>query len=392
MRGWQALLLILVAGLLGLATGSHPIQIATLALVVVLALGIVYRTLLVGDVTSERTIGDPVIAWGSVFPQRIELTNRSRLPIPAIRISDQSTLPEHPHGYVTSLRARGTITWEIGLPCEERGRYRLGPVEAHMSDPLGLFPVHQQLGAASSVLVLPRWVPLKRSVLKLDGFMSGEARGRHQSESLPSVTSVRDYTAGDSLAAIHWPATARAGHLMTKQFDPLVQTTFWLALDLDGALPREVEELLVTVTASLGIYGLQRAQLRVGLVASGSLPVMLPAERGKPHQYQLQEVLAEVHAGADETLSDQLAKMDRQLGLGHVITLITARGPDVWGTWVERLVRRGVATRVVEVQTAEAAGRPADAWSVPHVRVPVSLYDPAQETALIAQLEGRALA
>ena len=116
MRGWQALLLILVAGTLGLATGSHPIQIATLALALVLALGVAYRVLLVGDVESARTIGDPVISWGGVFAQRVEMTNRSRLPIPAIRVSDQSTLPEHPHGYVTSLRARGTITWEIELP------------------------------------------------------------------------------------------------------------------------------------------------------------------------------------------------------------------------------------------------------------------------------------
>ncbi|HZC77608.1 MAG TPA: DUF58 domain-containing protein, partial [Ktedonobacterales bacterium] len=312
MRGWQAFVLVVVAGAIGLATGSHPIQIATLALVIVLALGVAYRVLLAGDVEGIRSIGDPVVAWGGVFPQRIDLVNHSRLPIPAIRISDQSTLPDHPHGYVTSLPSRGTITWEIELSCERRGRYRLGPVQAHMSDPLGLFPVRRQLGVASSVLVLPRWVPLKRSAIKLDGFMTGEARRRQQTESPPTVASVRDYATGDSLSAIHWPASARIGHLMTKQFDPLVQTTLWIALDLDGALPRETEELLVTVTASLGIYALQRAQLRVGLMASGSVPVTMAAERGRAHQYRLQEVLAEAHPGTAKLLSDELAKLDRQ--------------------------------------------------------------------------------
>jgi uncharacterized protein (DUF58 family) len=332
-----------------------------------------------------------VVAWGGVFPQRIELVNHSRLPIPAIRISDHSTLPDHPHGYVTSLPARGTITWEIELSCEQRGRYRLGPVQAHMSDPLGLFPVQRQLGVASSVLVLPRWVPLKRSAIKLDGFMTGEARGRQQTESPPTVASVRDYAAGDSLSAIHWPASARIGHLMTKQFDPLVQTTLWIALDLDGALPRAAEELLVTVTASLGIYALQRAQLRVGLLASGSVPVTVAAERGRSHQYRLQEVLAEVHPGTERLLSDELATLDRQLGPGQVVTLITARGPAVWGAWVERLVKRGVATRVVEVvSTGEDDVTPANGWTVPHMWVPLALGDPAREMALITQLEGRA--
>ncbi|HEV2404535.1 MAG TPA: DUF58 domain-containing protein, partial [Ktedonobacterales bacterium] len=318
MRGWQALVLVVIAGALGLATGSRSIQIATLALIVILALGVGYRALLAGDVQSVRQIGDSVIMWGSNFAQSIELTNQSRFPIPAIRISDQSTLPDHPHGYVTSLRAKRSITWEVDLPCEQRGRYRLGPVEAHMSDPLGLFPVHRELGAASSVLVLPRWVPLKRSILKLDGFMTGEARGRRRSESPPSVVSVREYAAGDSIAAIHWMASARTGQLMTKQFDSLVQTTLWLALDLDGALPRDIEELMVTAACSLGTFSLQRANLRVGLVASGAVPISLPAERGKAHQYQFQETLAEVHPGAEGVLADQFVRLDRSLGPGQV--------------------------------------------------------------------------
>lgn len=387
MRGWQALLLVVIAGTLGLATGSRSIQIASAALVLILLIGAGYRALLAGDVRSVRHIGDPVIMWGSVFAQKIELTNESRLPIPAIRISDGSTLPDHPHGYVTSLRAKRSITWEVDLPCEKRGRYRLGPVEAFMSDPLGLFPVQRQLGAASSVLVLPRWVPLKRSAIKLDGFMTGEARGRRRSESPPTVVSVREYAAGDSIAAIHWQASARTGQLMTKQFDALVQTTLWLALDLDGMLPPKSEELMVTAACSLGTYALQRANLRVGMVASGAVPVSLPAERGKAHQYQLQEALAEVHAGAQGVLSEQFVRLDRSLGPGQVITLITARRPDVWGAWLERMARRGVAARVVHIIPG-GDGEARALWPVPTVTLPVSLGDPARQTELIAALEG----
>jgi hypothetical protein len=41
-----------------------------------------------------------------------------------------------------------------------------------------------------------------------------------------------------------------------------VQTTIWLALGLDGALPSEAEELLVTAATSLGMYALQQGALR----------------------------------------------------------------------------------------------------------------------------------
>lgn len=386
MRAWQAIVLAVFAATAGLATGSTPVQIAALALVAIILIGVIYRALLRGDVRSERAIGDPVVPWGDVFEQRITLTNSSRLPIPAIRVTDETTLPDHPHGYVTSLGAGKSVTWEVGVPCTARGRYVLGPVIAAMSDPLGLFPVERLLGARSSLLVLPRWVPLARSALKLDGFMPGEAKGRRRGDSPPAVVSVREYAEGDSVSSIHWPATARAGTLMTKLFDPEVQTTLWLALDLDGDLDADVEELIVTAAASLGIYGVRKANLRVGLVASGSVSATVPAERGRAHQYLLQEVLAEVHAGAGASLQDALAAIDRQLGPGQVLVLLTARGPGAWQAWLDRLGRRGVATRVVEV--LPAGDETLHGWPVPTIRLPVGVGDPAREGELAAALEG----
>jgi uncharacterized protein (DUF58 family) len=385
MRGWQAALLVVAAGALGLATGSRSLDIAALALLVVLVIGVAYRLLMAGDVSGNRMVGDTVIGWGNSFTQRIELVNRSRLRIPAVRINDESTLPDHPHGYVTNLPALRSITWEVEVPCLVRGRYRLGPVEAHMSDPLGLFPVQREVSRATSVLVLPRWVPLRRSALKLDGFVPGEARGRRSGESPPSVAGIRDYAPGDHIAAIHWPASARSGQLMTKQFDPEVHTSLWLALDMDGVLPSALEELLVTVTTSLAMYALMKANLRVGMIASGALPATLASERGKPHQYRMQEILAEVHSGAAARLEAEFARLDRRLGPGQVVVLVTWRGPDVWGDWLGRLVRRGIATRVVQVQTD---GQSAFShWSVPALQLPLALGELAHENHLIRSLE-----
>lgn len=384
MRAWQALVLAAIAGTLGLAVGSRPVQVAAVALIVLLLIGVVYRVLLVGDVLGSRLVPDSVIPWGGVFQQQIALTNGSRARIPSITVTDQATLPDHPHGYVTSLGAKRSVTWEVEVPCRARGRYRIGPVEARMSDPLGLFPVRRTLGSAASVLVLPRWVPLRRCALKLNGFMPGEARGQLYGEAPPAVASVREYTPGDSTAAIHWAATARLGHLMTKLFDPEVQTTVWLALDLDstpsGPAP-QAEELLVTVAASLGTYALARANLRVGLLASGMLPARLPSERGRTHLNHLQEVLAEVHTGDAQTLGALLAHADRQFGPGQVLLLLTARGPDTWSPPIGRLLRKGVAVRVFAV-----GDQPAH-WGVPSVTMPARYNEEPRERALISILE-----
>lgn len=387
MRVWQALVLAAVALLVGLGTGNHVATIAGLALIAVILVGAMYRLFSVGDVRSERHLSDDIVAWGGSFMQQITLTNHSWVPIPAIRVVDQTTLPDHPGGYVTNLKARRTVTWDVAMPCRQRGRYQIGPVEATMSDPLGLFPVTRRIGQTASILVLPRWVPLTRSALNLDGLVSGEARGRRRGETPPTVTGVRQYVAGDSVASIHWQASARTGQMMTKLFDPEVQTSLWLALDLDGPLAPDAEELLVTIGTSLAMYGLHQVNLRVGLIASGKVPVILAAERGKTQIYRLQEMLAEVHAGDDATLLKQAAALERRLGPGHSVVLLTAQRPAQLGMWVNMLTQQGVAARVVHVTTDE---NDLAQWPVPSIHVPLAFADPAQETALVQCLEGRA--
>lgn len=382
MRWWQATILLLVTALVGLATGSRPFLVAALALFVLLVIGIVYRRLLLGDVTGQRLTSTSVIPWGEVFGQRILVKNASRLPIPSVHVLDATSLPTSSHGYVASLAPRATVTWDVGVACTQRGRYQVGPTIAHMSDPMGLFVVERAIAGRMSVLVLPRWVPLERSVLALDGLLPGEARGRRRGESPPAVAGLREYTNGDSLSAIHWPASVRAGRLMTKLFDPEVQTTVWLALDLDGSLPPVREELLVTAATSLGLYALGRLNLRVGVFAGGRTGLTLPAERGRGQQARLLEYLADVHGGSEVNLPTALRQHDRQFGPGHVVILFTERGPEVWNGWLDHLMRRGIAPRVVCAH--EEAGR----WPVPHVALPENLARPDHAQELVRTLEG----
>lgn len=381
MRWWQAIFLLVVAALVGLATGSRPFLVAALALLVLLVVGVFYlRTL--GEITGRRLTSSSVVPWGEVFGHHILMQNDSYLPIPSIRVLDETSLPGHGHGFVASIAPRSKVNWRLDIPCTERGRYQIGPTIAHMSDPMGLFAVDRVIAGRMSVLVLPRWVPLQRSALKLDGLMPGEARGRRRGESPPAVSGLREYSLGDSLAAIHWPASVRAGRLMTKLFDPEVQTTLWLVLDLEDGLGKAREELLVTAAASLGLYALRRAGLRVGVVAGGEWPFALGAERGRGQEVHLLERLAEVRAGSAVDLTMDVRQRDRQFGPGHVVVLFTERGPEVWGSWLQHLMRRGVAPRVVSARE-EAQG-----WAVPAVALPEALHDPTYAQELVHALEG----
>lgn len=385
MRAWHGIILVLTVGAAGLIFDSHPVQVVALALAVALAFGLIYRIGFAGGLRGERVLGDRVLPWGSVLSETITLLNPSWHSA-LVRISDGATLPKHPRGYVTSLPARRALPSEILVPCTARGRWLVGPVTAAMSDPLGLFPIEQELASAETVLVLPRWVPLARTALGLEGQLAGSARARRRGESPPSVASVREYVAGDALASIHWPATARAGRLMTKLYDGTEPPVVWLILDLEGHLAPGVEETLVTAAASLAMYALTGPTVRVGLVACGRGRLEVGAEVGRAQQYKLLERLADARAGTDAPLLPLLARLDRALGAGHIAIVLTSRRPPEWATWIGRQQRRAATVRVVSCGPND--GETDEGWGVPALHLARVLADPARESALIAALEG----
>jgi uncharacterized protein (DUF58 family) len=388
-RWWQASLLSLLVGTLGLATGNVVVEKCSLALMLLLLLALFTRLVRTGRVEGERRLSASVIPWGGALTQHFSLTNASRVRVTRARVIDYATLPEHPRGFVAALPGHRSITWSVTVPCRVRGRYQLGPVEVTTSDLLGLFPAVRQAEAETSVLVLPRWVPLVRCCFSLDGALPGDLPGTRRGEVPPAVAGVRAYQPGDSLARIHWRASARSGTLQSKQFDPEVQTTVWLGLDLDGQVPGEREELLVTATASVAVFALQQGSLQVGLVASGTGPLTLLPERGHRHRQRLLELLAEAHAGGNEPLGERLARLDRYLGPQHVLFLLTAQPAQRWLRGLEQMQQRGLAVRVIFVgpPDGDQAG-----WPVPQITLPVHLADPARSEELIAFLEegGRA--
>lgn len=381
MRWWQAVLLLVIAALAGLATGNRIFLIAAIALFIVLAISLYYRQKL-GQITGRRVTTRAVVPWGEQFEHRILVHNPSLLPVSAVRVLDETSLPGQQHGFVAGIAPRRDVHWTLDMACYQRGRYQVGPTIAHMSDPMGLFAVDRQVAEATSVLVLPRWAPLRRSALKLDGLMAGEARSKWRGESPPAVSSIREYSSGDSLAAIHWPASARAGRLMSKLFDPEVQTTLWLILDLEEGMSTAREEALVVAAASLGLYALRQLGLRLGALSGGAWPFWLNADRGRAQEARLLERLASVRAGDKLDLPVEARARERYFAPGHVVTLFTQRKPETWEPWLRYLEQRGIAPRVI-VMGDEAA-----TWNEPTLVLADRFADPAYTLELVHTLEG----
>ena len=112
----------------------------------------------------------------------------------------------------------------------------------------------------TSLTVVPRWVEIRSvPILEPSSFPSDVLHERARTGAGEEFIGVRDYRPGDPPRSVHWRSTARAGHLVVREFEEEVASR--VALVLAGAdagtPPESAFETLVTAAASIGVYALQ---------------------------------------------------------------------------------------------------------------------------------------
>jgi len=167
------------------------------------------------------------------LPSVVRLSRRRRGTIP-IRIDVQHLRPGYvriglplPVGIATetdyldvelpSDSESAAVTWE----CEamHRGLYRIKHAYLEMASPMGLWSVRSVSDCDCEFRVYPD-LALERSRLAAL-FLNRDGYGMHSQRTIGQgreFERLRDYLPGDSYGDIHWKATARRGHPVTKLF------------------------------------------------------------------------------------------------------------------------------------------------------------------------------
>ncbi len=352
MRVWQLITLTVLLGFFAIATGWKPLFVLAYALLAALILSSLWMTLNLQGISFSRTAPIARAQVGERMEERLALENRSWFPKLWVQVSDESSLPGHNAGYVSSLGSHKRITWRARTLCRQRGSFTLGPVTATTGDPLGLFRHTLPLAPAFPLLVLPRVLPLTSFNL-YPGAMPGRGRGSQRSlQTATNVVTVRSYVPGDPLTHIHWRSTARVGQFMVKEFDldPTVDVT--ILLDLDpraqaGQDEESTEEYGVTIAASIASFLLRQKQLAAGLVVSGMPEGLLQIDRGERQLDRILELLAIAHPSVEVPLSESLTLEAVRLVRNSVLVVITSSTDLDWPEGIHHLQRRGVHPLVI---------------------------------------------
>lgn len=274
---------------------------------------------------------------GEAVPVRLAVRNTGWLPL--IWLGLRESVPAGltvaaPPLDVVSLGPRGQAGLDYTLQTYKRGYYQIGPLFLSSGDVLGLDADHQRQGPADTLTVYPRLVPLTQLGLPSRSPLGTLRHAPPIFEDPARVVGKRDYASGDSLRRLDWKATAAAGRLQVKQFEPSIALEVMLLLDLRAesyALRAryDASELAIVAAASLADW-LTGQKQPVGLLANGADPAsgdgppILPPRKGRGHLMRVLEVLARVQlAEAAPPVADLVRRQSAVLPWGATLVTIT---------------------------------------------------------------------
>ena len=226
--------------------------------------------------------------FGETISLALRIENKKLLPLPWLEVEDEiplqltlltgRALPTYKVNrlalvHTFSLWSYSRVTRRYRLRCTGRGVYTFGPATLRSGDPFGWLVREERASARETVLVYPLVAPLASFGLPARHPFGERTTPRRLLEDPLRVAGVREYVLGDDPRRIHWKATARAGELRSKVYEPSSQYRLLLLLDINTypepwmGLDPEIQELTIAVAASIAMWALDE-KYAVGLVAN----------------------------------------------------------------------------------------------------------------------------
>lgn len=380
----------------GMVTGSAPL--VGLGALVLGAGGAarLWARLSLEQVEYRRELSERRAFSGEQVKLRLRLANRKLLPVPWLELRERlpeaaplvegHTTPTGQHGAVyltrtTALRSGDRLEWPLTMHAGRRGYHRFGPARLTSGDLFGLFEREQEAGGIDTLVVYPRTYPLPDMGIGSDRPF-GELRGGRRIFPDPvRAIGVRDYVPGDPLKQVDWKATARAGRLQSRLYEPSRALAVVVALDV-MTLPHTWEgtdpvllERGVTVAASFARAAFE-SHAALGLLTNGALPeadrpIRLGTGRRPDQLARVLEALAGANPFAMAPLAAELERRGEALPIGASVVVVAALMTENLMASLQRLRRERHEVHVVKTSSAP--------WSVDTGSIPVTEVAPYME-------------
>ena len=294
------LALAMVAAILcGLFLHPRSLILAT-GLAAVLAVGTAWPWLSVRGLSGMLVFGKDRVREGEAVTARLVI--RNRMPWAAWGLSVRGEPPDGVSPTWTGMAfAAGWHTtesrWEL-IP-ERRGEYPGAVPRIVSAFPFGLWEASRPLAVPIRLLVWPRTFPVGPIPEAASGREGDGLAPRNKAGSAGDLLGVRPYRRGDSLRRVHWPQSARHGHLIVCELESPAMPKVQIVVDThpdvhSGSGPEGSLEWAIRVAASFAegwigqgaevevVYGGRSVEAAAGPVAARRARVLDEMARLEP--------------------------------------------------------------------------------------------------------------
>ncbi len=212
-----------------------------------------------------RSVSPAQVVVGQQARVQLELSNDGVMPTGLLLLEEQVpyALGGRPRFVVDRMGPRWKRSVSYAIRSDLRGRFVVGPMHVRLTDPFGLVELDRTFQSTTSVVVIPRVLPLPLIPLSGAWTGSGDNRPRAFASGSAEDVTVREYRQGDDLRRVHWRSSAHAGELMVRREEQPWQSRATLFLDNRtfahrGSGAASSLEQGVSIAASVAVHLLQR--------------------------------------------------------------------------------------------------------------------------------------
>lgn len=335
----------------------------------------------------NRTM-QPRAFLGDKIVVTLKINNQSRLPVPWLLLHEvfpvALSTPSF-HREVVVLPGKRDHKTHYTLMARKRGYYQIGPLSLTTGDMLGIQNEITGQLEANSLIVYPKIVPITRLNLPAHSPQVTLSTLMPLFQDPARPTGVRDYVPGDNPRHIHWTATAAAGRMLVKQYQPAIARDNAIFLNLSRSdyakrgYPDTAVELAITVAASLANHMTIVEELPVGLTTRAFDPLAeqaqsfnIPPRKGRGHLMEILDILARAQAIAeDHTFLDTIRREAVHLTWGTTVIVITSAPSEALAQTLLFLKRSGLQVALVIITPREMIYRQKREEAMPNLSVPV---------------------
>lgn len=234
---------------------------------------------------------------------------------------------------------------ELVRQAQRRGVFPSGHIAWECAAPFGLARTRRLFLVDSATKVVPRWVELTTfPILEPASSPSDVVHERARTGAGEEYLGVREYRPGDPPKTVHWRSSARAGHLIVREYEQeaSVRVGLVLAGRDHGSAPDSSYEALVSAFASVGLYSLTTGH-PIDAVRAGQTE---PDYLASPNRTELLDWLASA-APLDASLTDAVKAILPRIGRHGTVVLFS---PDTGAAGASI----GAAARAVQMVGARA--------------------------------------